>query len=287
MAFDSNPAGDLSVWWALSGLCLELVTGGYRRTLETGVDCWWLRGARGRRRGAAMLHLLFSLGARYPARADARMAAEAAAKAAALSSSSSSSSSPTIVFAGSSTFTFWLNLERDVRAALGGGADAPRCVNAGFGGASTRHVLATMGALVLAHRPAVVVYFAGTNDINMDAPPPSAVDNFAAFVARLRESLPAAHVVYLEPTVTPFVRARGAATVRRFEELAAAARALAAASGGAVESVATPAFAASADAFLGDLHHLRPESHAELARALAPAIQRALAAAGAATMATR
>ena len=246
----------------------------YERTLATGRNAWWLRGAMGRVRGAAFLRQLFALSSLAGSRSiDERMRAAARAKAAALVGAPRGG----VVFAGSSTFTYWLALERDMHAAGVGNA----CINAGFGGACARHVLGAVDELVLPLRPRVVVFFAGTNDLNLGGSALEAAAAFVDLVARVRAALPLARIVFLSASVTPFVRARGEALVQAFGELNAAAREFAAspAAGGAVEVVESGAFQSDEGSYLGDNHHLAPEGHAALARLLAPAILRALEAA--------
>ena len=248
----------------------------YSRTLATGRDAWWLRGAGGRRRGALLLRLLFRAGAASGARALARrMAAAARDKARALARAGAPRNG--VVFAGSSTFTYWLALERDMHAA--GVPAGVGCVNAGFGGACSRDVLDALDALVLPLQPRVIVYFAGTNNINLFfGCEEDAAADFAAFVARVHSALPATRIIFLAATVTPFVRLRGEALVRRFDSLNSLARTFVAspAAGGRVEFVASGEFQARDESYLGDCHHLRPEGHAALARLLAPAVIRAL-----------
>ena len=264
---------------AAAGLPALLAAGAalasYSRTLATGRDAWWLRGAGGRRRGALLLRLLFRAGAASGARALARrMAAAARDKARALARAGAPRNG--VVFAGSSTFTYWLALERDMHAA--GVPAGVGCVNAGFGGACSRDVLDALDALVLPLQPRVIVYFAGTNDINLFGCEEDAAADFAAFVARVHSALPATRIIFLAATVTPFVRLRGETLVRRFDSLNSLARTFVAspAAGGRVEFVASGEFQARDESYLGDCHHLRPEGHAALARLLAPAVIRAL-----------
>mmetsp|Transcript_4239 Transcript_4239/g.4967 ORF Transcript_4239/g.4967 Transcript_4239/m.4967 type:complete len:177 (+) Transcript_4239:121-651(+) len=63
-----------------------------------------------------------------------------------------------VCFTGSSTFTFWINLERDMKPVSG-------VYNAAFGGACTQHVLAVAEDLVINRKPSVIVYYCGTNDL--------------------------------------------------------------------------------------------------------------------------
>lgn len=126
-----------------------------------------------------------------------------------------------------------------------------------------------------------MVYFCGTNDLNLGDSVQEAVSNFKAFVTRVRAASPSTRIVFLAASVTPFVLSRGEALVGCFRELNAAVCHYAAspAASGVVEFVDSGAFQSDVDSYLGDMHHLRPEGHAALARLLAPAVTRALAAA--------
>ena len=239
----------------------------YWHALATAKNAWWMRGDVGRALGMAFLDTVFFLAKILNRSTDMRMAAAASARAAALSASPPLRGS--VIFVGSSTFTFWLNLAEDMRA-----AGVPvQSVNVAFGGSTTRHVLAAADELCIRFAPAVVVYFCGTNDLNLNKS--GATANFAAFVARLRASVPAARIVYLAPTITPFVRSRGAASVRRFEDESAQARAFCADTQGC-EFVSSAHFQAESGSYLGDGHHLTPAGHRQLAQLLAPAVLRAL-----------
>ena len=100
-----------------------------------------------------------------------------------------------IVFTGSSSFTLWSTLERDM---------APlRVVNRGFGGAMIDDVVRYADRIVVPYRPSTVVLFAGTNDISGPSPasPEYIAERFDAFVARIHEALPRALVFYV--AITP------------------------------------------------------------------------------------
>ena len=100
-----------------------------------------------------------------------------------------------IVFTGSSSFTLWSTLERDM-------APLP-VINRGFGGALMGDVVRYADRVVLPYEPRAVVLFAGTNDIagRKPATPRHVADGFAAFAARVRAALPEALVFYV--AITP------------------------------------------------------------------------------------
>ena len=245
----------------------------YAATLSNECNAWWLRGCLGRRLGTLALSILMGVGrlagdAHYAA----KMRVAALAKAAALEADSPARNG--VCFIGSSTFTYWTNLESDMRSAdpsLGA-----CCFNAGFGGSCTTHLLAHIDALCTQWKPRAVVYFCGTNDLNFafpDAPDP--LDGFAAFLKALRAARPSTPVVYLAATVTPFVEERGLEVVARYTTHNRAAAAFCAAQG-AVEFVPSAGFQARHMFYLGDNHHLNATGHAALGGLLAPAVRRAV-----------
>jgi hypothetical protein len=105
-----------------------------------------------------------------------------------------------IVFIGSSTFTYWRNIQQDF-ATLGSGI---QILNAGFGGSCTQDIIPWIDHLCCRYQPAMVVYFCGTNNLSLGFSDDSVKDGFARFIERLWEKCPNARVVYLGITITPF-----------------------------------------------------------------------------------
>jgi lysophospholipase L1-like esterase len=96
-----------------------------------------------------------------------------------------------IVFAGSSSFTFWSTLARDM---------APlRVLNRGFGGARIGDVVRYVDRIVLSYRPRAVVLFAGTNDIAGSRPATAeqVYKGYLQFVASVRATLPEIPIYYV------------------------------------------------------------------------------------------
>lgn len=100
-----------------------------------------------------------------------------------------------IVFTGSSTIRLWKTLA----------ADFPqfRVVNRGFGGSQMGDSLHFADRILAAHDPAAIVIFAGGNDINAGKTAESVVENFKAFVAKVRAILPKTEIRYIEITSSP------------------------------------------------------------------------------------
>ncbi len=102
-----------------------------------------------------------------------------------------------IVFVGSSSFTFWSTMEKDM-------APLP-VINRGFGGAMIDDVIRYIDRMIIRYKPKAVVLFAGANDIvgPRAKSPQRVAELFRVFVSRVRESLPDALIFYIGITPTP------------------------------------------------------------------------------------
>lgn len=101
-----------------------------------------------------------------------------------------------IVFTGSSSFTLWSTMERDM---------APMPVlNRGFGGARMQDVVRYATRNVLPYHPRAVVLFAGTNDIAWPKPATAqqVYDGYLAFVQCVHSTLPEIPIYYVGITPT-------------------------------------------------------------------------------------
>ncbi len=102
-----------------------------------------------------------------------------------------------IVFAGSSSITFWSTLADDM---------APlAAVNRGFGGAMLGDVVRYAPRIVIPYRPRAVVLFAGTNDISGRKPKTAheVYAGYRAFVDVVQAALPETLIYYVSITPTP------------------------------------------------------------------------------------
>lgn len=100
-----------------------------------------------------------------------------------------------IVFTGSSTIRRWKTLAESF--------PGHRVVNRGFGGSQMEDSLHFAERILAPHEPSAVVVFAGSNDINAGKPPEPVVENFKAFVAKVRGFLPKTEICYIEITSSP------------------------------------------------------------------------------------
>lgn len=102
-----------------------------------------------------------------------------------------------ILFIGSSSFTFWSTLEQDM-------APLP-VINRGFGGSHMRDMLRYIDRIVLPYKPRAIAMFAGTNDI-VDENPDLAEQiyhGYQEFVTRVRKVLPEVLIYFVAITPTP------------------------------------------------------------------------------------
>jgi lysophospholipase L1-like esterase len=102
-----------------------------------------------------------------------------------------------ILFVGSSTFTLWATLEKDMSPL--------RVVNRGFGGAKMADVLRYFDRIVVPQRPKAVVLFVGTNDIagRRPATAQEVFQGYLAFARKVRSTLPQTPTYYVAITPTP------------------------------------------------------------------------------------
>lgn len=103
-----------------------------------------------------------------------------------------------ILFIGSSTFTLWKTLEKDMTPL--------KVVNRGFGGSRIADISRYYNRLVLPYTPKAVVLFAGTNDISGKKPATAqeVFQGYLSFIQHVRKTLPKTQIYYVAITPTPF-----------------------------------------------------------------------------------
>jgi hypothetical protein len=105
-----------------------------------------------------------------------------------------------ILFIGSSIFRQWTNVKEHM---------APLPVfNRAFGGSRTWEVLHYMDQVVLPHRPRIIVYYTGSNDVNAGEPASAIVSRTKAFVSRAHDALPDTRIYYVAINRSPDKRER-------------------------------------------------------------------------------
>lgn len=94
-----------------------------------------------------------------------------------------------IVFTGSSIIALWENLASFF--------PNETVLNTAISGSHTADLLPQLDALVVAHRPRLVCYYCGSNDINYDVSPAQIAANVARTFELLNQQLPDLQFVYL------------------------------------------------------------------------------------------
>ena len=105
-----------------------------------------------------------------------------------------------ILFIGSSIFKQWTNVVADM---------APLPVfNRAFGGSRTSDILERMDQLVLPYAPRVIVYYAGSNDVNNREPAAANFGRFYDFERRTHGKLPNTRIIFVAIDRAPQKRER-------------------------------------------------------------------------------
>lgn len=99
------------------------------------------------------------------------------------------------VFIGSSSFTRWKSLEKELAKYT--------AINRGFGGSRSDDVLYYAHRLLAPLKPTRIVYYCGTNDLASKRPAATVVANFEAFVTAARQESPGVEIFFLAANVTP------------------------------------------------------------------------------------
>jgi len=109
------------------------------------------------------------------------------------------------VFIGSSSFTKWKTLEKDMAQ-----FDA---VNRGFGGSHTDDLLYYARRILQPLQPARIVCYCGGNDVDQGRPAETIAANIQAFMKVVRQDFPGVKVYYFATNYTP-KRAKRAGVIR-------------------------------------------------------------------------
>lgn len=105
-----------------------------------------------------------------------------------------------IVLVGSSIFNQWTDAPRQL---------APlRVFNRAIGGTRTNNQLDLIETTALKYRPAIIVYYCGSNDLNGGVSPAAIAANFAAYAERVAVALPDTDIVFASINRAPQKRDR-------------------------------------------------------------------------------
>ena len=94
-----------------------------------------------------------------------------------------------VLFVGSSSIRMWTTLAADFPGVP--------VINRGFGGSVIADSTHYVHRIVIPYRPKVIVMYAGDNDIAEGDTPRQVLDEFKAFVARVRHGLPDVAIAYI------------------------------------------------------------------------------------------
>jgi lysophospholipase L1-like esterase len=94
-----------------------------------------------------------------------------------------------VLFVGSSSIRMWTALARDFPGVP--------VINRGFGGSAIADSTHYADRIVIPYHPRVIVMYAGDNDVEEGCTPGQVLDEFKAFVSRVRRDLPGVALVYI------------------------------------------------------------------------------------------
>jgi lysophospholipase L1-like esterase len=100
-----------------------------------------------------------------------------------------------ILFVGSSSIRLWETLQEDL-------AGLP-VINRGFGGSQIREVNAFIDRIVLPYRPRLVVFYAGTNDLNAGLRVERVFADYQQFVRLVHAALPDTRIAFISVAPNP------------------------------------------------------------------------------------
>ncbi|HEX3716410.1 MAG TPA: SGNH/GDSL hydrolase family protein [Verrucomicrobiae bacterium] len=100
-----------------------------------------------------------------------------------------------ILFVGSSSIRKWTSLARDF--------PDHRVINRGFGGSEISDSVYYFDRIVKPYHPRIIVFFAGSNDINGGKTPEQVFEDFKAFAGKVRDELPGTRLGYISISTSP------------------------------------------------------------------------------------
>jgi lysophospholipase L1-like esterase len=171
-----------------------------------------------------------------------------------------------ILFIGSSLFRLWDEVEEQM-------APLP-VLNRGFGGSRTWEVLNYMDQILFPYHPRIIVYYAGSNDVNAGRPAEEIVGRFKQFAERVATELPRTKIFFVSPLRSPDKQARWKARWNVVDALNAEMKALAEASRQVDFIDVNPPLHNSdgtpRNGWYTDGQHITPEAYVEWARIVKP-----------------
>jgi lysophospholipase L1-like esterase len=174
-----------------------------------------------------------------------------------------------IVFVGSSIIHRWTNLADQM-------APLP-VLNRGFDGAVTSDMLRVLDSLVVPLRPRVIVYYCGSNDVDVGEPASAIAERIQLFLTRAPAALPDVRIVFLSVIKAPEKRDRWKVVdeVNRLIQAAVSDRnrlEYLDVNSALVDRRGAPRM----DLYMADQLHLRPAAYEAVARIVKPVVTKAL-----------
>jgi len=115
-----------------------------------------------------------------------------------------------ILFIGSSGIRLWKSLAQDF--------PDHQVINRGFGGSHISDSVYFADRIVIPYKPKMIVFRAGSNDINAGKSPEQVAADFRAFVDKVRAALPETRIVFMSINPSP-IRVANMDRERRANEL--------------------------------------------------------------------
>jgi len=100
-----------------------------------------------------------------------------------------------VLFVGASTITLWKSLARDF--------PDHKVINRGFGGSEIVDTTHFAERIIFPYAPKMIILRCGSNDISNGKRPEDVLEDFRAFVGKVREKLPKTEIVFMSLNAIP------------------------------------------------------------------------------------
>ena len=172
-----------------------------------------------------------------------------------------------ILFVGSSIFRLWQTLELDL---------SPLPVyNQAFGGSRTWEILHYAERLVIPHRPQIIVYYAGSNDISAGETAESITQHFQMFVEHIAQQLPSTLIFFVSINRAPAKQAKWFVVDHANDAIAQYCRTMSNLDFIDVNPCLFENGQPRLELYLDDLVHLQPLAYQEFTKVIKPILQNA------------
>jgi lysophospholipase L1-like esterase len=100
-----------------------------------------------------------------------------------------------VLFVGSSSIRMWKDLAQDFPGI--------KVINRGFGGSEIADSTFFVDRIVTPYLPEMIVFYAGDNDLSNGKTPQQVLDDYKAFVSRVRNKLPTTEIAFISIKPSP------------------------------------------------------------------------------------